>query len=287
MVVDVREAPFHTIRYGGGIGVDPVRQEYRLIAEYTDRNFLGDLRKLTLRGKLGWAFLPALWNIDQHAPIFDFYAEFEQPRFPGRDFKWLSSVDFYKNIEQAYDYIGVRAKTGIVWQPHSSFRIYPSYNIEVDRIAGVTKGLSGSAPQLAYGCNLSPADPVCYQFLSFLELVIEWDRRDDKLEPRNGWFVSLGIQRGGGFLGGDYTLLAALPGPPRVQVVGQLHPRRQAADRDPALRSRPAPSPPGSSPGAAPSTAASAPGGSRRCSRCRTTTRPRRIRWWGASARRS
>ena len=130
VVVDVREAPFHTIRYGGGIGVDPVRQEYRLIAEYTDRNFLGDLRKLTLRAKAGWAFLPALWNIDQQAPIFDLFAEFEQPRFPGRDFKWISSLDFYKNIEQAYNYIGVRAKTGIVWQPTSSFRIYPSYNIE-------------------------------------------------------------------------------------------------------------------------------------------------------------
>jgi translocation and assembly module TamA len=211
VVVDVREAPFHTIRYGGGVGVDPVRQEYRLIAEYTDRNFLGDLRKLTLRGKVGWAFLPALWNIQQQAPIFDFYAEFEQPRFPGRDFKWISSLNLYKNIEQAYDYIGVRAKTGIVWQPHSSFRIYPSYNIEVDRIRGLTQGLSGSAPQLAYGCNLTPEDPVCYQFLSFLELVIEWDRRDDKLEPRNGWFLSLGIQRGGGFLGGDYTYWRIFP----------------------------------------------------------------------------
>jgi translocation and assembly module TamA len=211
VVVDVREAPFHTIRYGGGLGLDPVRQEYRLIAEYTDRNFLGDLRRLTLRAKVGWAFLPALWKIDQQAPIFDLSAEFEQPRFPGRDFKWLSSLDFYKNIEQAYGYIGVRAKTGIVWQPHSSFRIYPSYNIEVDRITGITNGLTGSAPQLAYGCNLTPQDPVCYQFLSFLELLIEWDRRDDKLEPRNGWFVSLGIQRGGGFLGGDYTYWRLFP----------------------------------------------------------------------------
>ena len=211
VVVDVREAPFHTIRYGGGIGLDPVRQEYRLIAEYTDRNFLGDLRKLTLRAKVGWAFLPALWKIEQQAPIFDLYAEFEQPRFPGRDFKWLSSLNFYKNIEQAYDYIGVKAKTGIVWQPHSTFRIYPSYNIEVDRIHGITQGLSGSAPQLAYGCNLTPEDPVCYQFLSFLELLIEWDRRDDKLEPRNGWFLSLSIQRGGGFLGGDYTYWRLFP----------------------------------------------------------------------------
>ncbi len=211
VVVDVREAPFHTIRYGGGIGLDPVRQEYRLIAEYTDRNFLGDLRRLTLRAKVGWAFLPALWKIEQQAPIFDLFAEFEQPRFPGRDFKWISSVNVYKNIEQAYGFLGGKGKTGIVWQPHSSFRIYPSYNIEVDRITGVTNGLSGSAPQLAYGCNLTPQDPVCYQILSFLELLIEWDKRDDKLEPRNGWFLSLAIQRGGGFLGGDYTYWRLFP----------------------------------------------------------------------------
>jgi len=211
VVVDVREAPFHTIRYGGGIGLDPVRQEYRLIAEYTERNFLGDLRRLTLRGKVGWAFLPALWNIQQQAPIFDLYTEFEQPRFPGRDFKWISSVDVYKNLEQAYGFIGGKGKTGIVWQPHSTFRIYPSYNIEVDRITGVTNGLTGSAPQLAYGCNLTPDNPVCYVTLSYLELVIEWDRRDDKLEPRNGWFMSLGIQQGGGILGGDYKYTRIFP----------------------------------------------------------------------------
>ena len=76
----------------------------------------------------------------------------------------------------------------------------------IGRTNGLTNGLTGSAPQLAYGCNLTPQDPVCYQFLSFLELVIEWDRRDDKLEPRNGWFASLSIQRGGGFLGGVLVL---------------------------------------------------------------------------------
>ena len=211
MVVDVRESPFHSIRYGGGIGIDPVRQEYRLTAEYVDRNFLGDLRRLTLRGKVGWAFLPAIWNIQQNGSLFDFYTEFEQPRFPGRDFKWVSSVDFYKNLEQAYGYIGTRGRTGIIWQPTRNFRIYPSYNIELDRITGITNGLSGTAPQLAYGCNLTPTDPVCYVFLSYLEISFEWDARDNKFEPRNGWFAALGIQQGGSWLGGDYTYVRIFP----------------------------------------------------------------------------
>jgi len=211
VIVDVRESPFHTLRYGGGVGIDPVRQEYRLISEYVDRNFLGDLRKLTLRAKAGWAFLPALWNVSQQAPIFDLFAEFEQPRFPGRDFRWISSVEVYKNLEEAYGYWGGRGRTGIVWQPHTSFRIYPSYNLEIDRITGVTNGLTGSAPSLAYGCNLTPETPSCYVVLSYLELLIEWDRRDDKLDPREGWFLSLGIQQGGGFLGGDYTYTRLFP----------------------------------------------------------------------------
>ncbi|MGZ6097321.1 MAG: BamA/OMP85 family outer membrane protein [Myxococcaceae bacterium] len=211
VVVDVRESPFHSIRYGGRIGIDPVRQEYRLTAEYVDRNFLGDLRRLTVRGKVGWAFLPAIWNIQQNGSLFDLYTEFEQPRFPGRDFKWVSSVDFYKNLEQAYGYLGTRGRTGIIWQPVSNFRIYPSYNLELDRITGVTNGLSGTAPQLAYGCNLTPTDPVCYVFLSYLEISFEWDNRDDKLEPRNGWLAALGIQQGGGWLGGDYTYVRIFP----------------------------------------------------------------------------
>jgi len=211
VVVDVRESPFHTIRYGGGIGIDPVRQEFRLTAEYVDRNFLGDLRRLTVRGKVGWAFLPAIWNIQQNGPLFDLFAEFEQPRFPGRDFRWVSSLDFYRNLEQAYGYFGARGKTGIIWQPTGNFRIYPSYNVELDRITGVTNGLSGTAPQLAYGCNLTPTDPVCYVFLSYLEISIEWDNRDDKLEPRNGWLAALGIQQGGGWLGGDYTYVRLFP----------------------------------------------------------------------------
>jgi translocation and assembly module TamA len=211
VVIDVRESPFHTIRYGGGLGIDPVRQEYRLISEYTDRNFLGGLRRLTLRGKAGWAFLPALWNSTQNAPIFDLYAEFEQPRFPARNFRWISSVDAYKNLEDAYGYWGIKAKTGIVWQPHSSFSIYPSYNIEVDRITGQTNGLTGNAPSLAYGCNLGPGEDTCYVTLSFLELVVEWDRRDDKLEPRNGWYMSFGVQRGGGILGGSYDYTRLFP----------------------------------------------------------------------------
>jgi translocation and assembly module TamA len=207
VIVDVREAPFHTIRYGGGLGVDPVRQEYRLTAEYTDRNFLGDLRRLTLRGKVGWAFLPALWSIDQNGFLFNLHAEFEQPRWPARNFRFLTSAEAYKNIEQAYSYYGVKGKLGIIWEPVLGFTIYPSYNIEVDRITGNTNGLTGNAPALAYGCNFENSN-VCYETLSYGELVIAWDKRDDKLEPRNGWYLSFGIQKS---LGGGYQYVRLFP----------------------------------------------------------------------------
>src|SRR5207302_7301979 len=62
IVVDVREARFHSIRVGPGVGIDSVRQEARLIGEYSDRDFLGGLRRLTIRGKAGYAFLPTIWG---------------------------------------------------------------------------------------------------------------------------------------------------------------------------------------------------------------------------------
>ena len=58
VVVDVREAPFRSVRAGGGIGLDAARQEIRVLGEWTHRNFLGGLRKLTLTSRVGYAFIP-------------------------------------------------------------------------------------------------------------------------------------------------------------------------------------------------------------------------------------
>lgn len=218
IVVDVREAPFHTLRSGGGFGIDQTRNEGRLLAEYVNRDFFGGLRKLTLRGKVGWAFIPNIWTslggsqtqATKSEPIYRVGAELEQPRFFFRDVRLETSVESERGVEQAYSYVGAKAKVGFIWQPHPAFSIFPSYNIETDYLLSGQVSLGGRSPALFFGKQCG-GDVNCLVTLSYLEQAIVWDRRDDPLEPRKGYYVSLNFQEGGGALRGSFDYLRIRP----------------------------------------------------------------------------
>jgi translocation and assembly module TamA len=219
VVVDVREAPLRSIRLGGGLGVDAARQEGRLLAEWTNRNIFGGLRRLTVRGRVGYAFLPSIYGVsrgDEGAKsdiIFDTTTEFEQPRFLLRDLRLQASVSGEKGLEQAYSFIGGRLRTGVIWQPHPDLSVFPTYNLEVYQLEGKVGANEVGIPPITLGCRnqSSPAGEPCTIRLSYLETTVQWDRRDDKLEPRNGYYAALSIQGGGGPLFGDFTYVRLLP----------------------------------------------------------------------------
>lgn len=231
VVVDVREAPFRSIRLGGGIGLDAARQEGRVLGEWTDRNFLGGLRRLTINGRLGYAFIPnitaAFDKIDTngdgipdapnlttpHGVVGRLSIEFEQPRFLARDLRLQASLNGERGLEQAFNYIGARGRGGVIWQPHPDFSLTPTYNLELYRLQG-QRGLGdqSTVPTLVLGCpaGSSSAD-TCNISVSYLEEVAEWNRRDDPIAPRNGYYLSLSLQEGGGPLQGDFNFLRVLP----------------------------------------------------------------------------
>jgi translocation and assembly module TamA len=215
VVVDVRESPFHSIRMGGGAGLEQSRYEGRLLTEYVDRNFGGGLRKLTLRAKVGYAWLisaplagSAPTALEQSGVIFNATSELEQPRFLFRDITQENSLTVERSLEPAYNYIGTRLKVGFIWQPHPNFSIYPSYNFEAYSIHGVPT-VTGTTPTEFLGCGNqgSTTSTSCFIPLSYLEQVIEWDRRDDRLEPRSGYYLALSFQQGGGPLMGASDFL--------------------------------------------------------------------------------
>jgi translocation and assembly module TamA len=216
MTVDVREAPFHTVRFGAGLEIDPGRNETRLIGEYTDRDFLGGLRKFTLRGELGWVFVPNILTILQQGPVaqksepvYLVKADFEQPRALFKDVRLQTSLMSQRDAQQTYSFIGGGGRFGFVWQPHSTFSISPSYNLELDYLLSGQTSLGGNAPELFYGC---PAGEVnCLIVLSYLEQAIIWDHRDEIAEPRTGFYLALTLQEGGDFLGGSFTYFRIVP----------------------------------------------------------------------------
>ena len=70
--------------------------------------------------------------------------------------------------------------------------------------------MSGAvASPLTLGCTTT--DGQCLVWLSYLEQVFTWDRRNHTLEPKRGFLLSLGLQEGGGPLQGDFTYMRALP----------------------------------------------------------------------------
>lgn len=213
----VREAPFRTLRLGGGLTADQIHNEVHLTGDWTHRNFLGGMRKLTLHAMVGWAFIPDIYAVatndlsvaPRSGPIFALGVLFEQPRFLGRpSLREQSSVTFERTIQQSYENLASRLANGVIWSPRTRLSIYPAYHLEFDHLNGSPINSAATAP-LTLGCETTSG--TCNVWLSYLEEVVTWDRRDIALEPRRGVYASLSLQEGGGPLQGNFDYLRVLP----------------------------------------------------------------------------
>jgi translocation and assembly module TamA len=215
--VVVREGSFRTLRLGGGARVDAIRNEARLVGDWTNRDFLGGMRKLMVHLELGWAFLPNIVAVarndpseaPRNGPIARLRTDFEQPRFLGRpSLRWRNSLELDRTLEQTYDLFSTRITTGVGWQARSTITLFPSYRLEVDYLDGAPINSAATAP-LTLGCETTSNH--CWVWLSYLDALITWDRRDHLFDPRNGTYLSLDLQGGGGPLGGDFDYVRVLP----------------------------------------------------------------------------
>ena len=201
VVVDVKEAPFRSVRIGGGLGGDLIRQEVRGIFEYTDRNlglsrfFFPNSRldRLTLKAKLGVAFLPNVVDVirglatSKYGPTGRLYAEYEVPRMLGlRTLSFQGSLDLLRTLDNTYDYWALEGKLGVIWRPRIDVTVFPSLNFNGFLLQTALE-LRDTAPANAIGCPQAP--DVCW--VSFLDLNVELDRRDNRIEAREGYYLSL------------------------------------------------------------------------------------------------
>jgi translocation and assembly module TamA len=221
VVVAVREGPFRTLRAGGGVKIDQIHQEARLIGEWSHRNFQGGLRRLTIHGEVGWAFLPSVWAVasndltvaPRNGPVADFWITFEQPRFLGHpSLREQSSFEIDRTIQQSYDNLAGRVGTGVIWQPRTRVSIFPAYRLEGDylnRSPFTTGAAAAATAPLTLGCHTTSGS--CLVWLSYLEETVTWDHRDKPLEPRQGFYASVSLQQGGGPLQGNFSYLRVSP----------------------------------------------------------------------------
>jgi len=204
-------------RGGGGGSLDEIRNEVLALSEWTNRDFLGGMRKLTAHAEAGWAFIPNFYAVStndvtspsRNGPIAKTSLQFEQPRFLDRpSLREQSKLEVERTLEQTYNAISARLTNGVIWQPRSRLSIFPSYHLEADYLNGPPVSSAATAP-LTLGCDTTSDH--CLVWLSYLEEVLTWDRRDHPLEPRNGFYASLSLQEGGGPLRGNFSYFRVLP----------------------------------------------------------------------------
>lgn len=196
--VELTGAPLRTLRLGGGVQLDTLQTGAHLFAGYDHENFLGGLRRLSLELRPRLVFYPT--RLDNLAPPDDLLPELgalatlRQPGF--LEARTLGSLRVQYNIyavlnalSDGVDVLGYREArvAGALDRPLGRhLRVQPSHVVQTNT-------------PFAYVGDL--ADELGSLVISYSELLLTLDLRDDILSPRRGLRLLLPLQAAG--LGGD------------------------------------------------------------------------------------
>ena len=194
--VNVREAPFQTVRFGLGGSVEETRTELpRLRGEYTNRSLFGGLRRLELASTVGYAFVPSLLQYDpSHSGITTITsAQITVPNIIQPGLEWVSRVEFAREIQSGYSYNDVAARSGLLYRrgPHSvgaSLNFVRYFSVAVQGLTGYDQLNLAPNTQIFRDCGTGCT-------LTYPELRYNYDGRDNLIEPTQGFFGAIGLQQ--------------------------------------------------------------------------------------------
>jgi len=151
--VSVHEAPFRTIRAGPGFTLEGnVRWEADATLAWSHRNWLGGLRKLNLEGRVGYAWLPTVFNSTEQGFVGRLLADFTQPQILTRYLDLNLHGELERGIEQAYSFFAERFRMGVPFKLGRVVRFAPSLNFELYQIGGVPSATGEASSLLLATC---------------------------------------------------------------------------------------------------------------------------------------
>ncbi len=208
VIVNVAEAPFRTLRAGPGFGIQGnTRWDVNAMAGWTHRNFLGDLRKLQLELRGGYAWL--VTRPRKEGPVALLSAEFSQPSAISSRIDASTRFEVERGIEQAYDFWSERLKVSFPIRFTQRLVLVPSWNLDVYQLEEVASSFDPTQP-VERGPELQNCrGTVC--LLSYLQQSLQWDGRNDPVNPRRGLAVTLVVQEGFAVGGYGYRYLRFVP----------------------------------------------------------------------------
>ena len=197
----VREAKLRTVRLGGGSRFDVMRLSAHLRVGWEDRNFLGGMRRYNVEVRPGLTFFPTRLDFPLQGPTkvlpeVRVNTELRQPSFiEGRTTGFISGeYNVFPVIyplpegvppedEPIVGYQQIKAGTGVERSFFSQhLLVTPSYNWQANFPFSYQKELQEGL------------DPIR---VSFPELFMGLDFRDDPIQTKRGFYVSNSIQVAG------------------------------------------------------------------------------------------
>lgn len=198
IVITVAEGKMQSIGLGGGIGFDTGRNEGRLRGIYSNRNFLGGLRRFDLEVVPAYVFTPSITLTERRGFGGRFTASFQQPDlFLSRGvhhLSFISRVESERDIQNAFVYDSAKARTGLLWPNNARSNFEVGVNFELFGLDALTAQLG----QCTSNCSL-------YYFDQRAVL----DKRDNPISARRGYWLSLTLQEAG--FKGDFNYVMVLP----------------------------------------------------------------------------
>ena len=190
--VDVREAPFQTMRYGLGASLEQNRFVVpRVKIEYTNRNFLGGAHKLELAEQAGYAFVPSITSPDKTGPVSLTTVQFTLPSFLPFGIDFINRAEFSREIQYGFNYYETAARTALQLRYGkqtivASLNFVHYFGATLDLDLGTLLNNNGTGAALLSNCV-----PSCT--LTYPELRWTLDLRDDLIEPTKGFYATASI----------------------------------------------------------------------------------------------
>jgi len=192
--INVREAPFQTIRLGVGGSAEEGRWELpRLTAEYTNRSLLGGLRRLELASTIGYAFVPnpfpGQYVADQSGITTLDSAQVTVPNVFIPGLEWVTRGEYAREIQSGFSYQDVAARIGLLYR-----RAQHSVSLSMNFVRYFEVELRGTDLSSVSGAAIAQDCPKACNLL-YPELRYTFDARDNLIEPTEGFYGSVSFQQ--------------------------------------------------------------------------------------------
>ena len=199
--VTVEPDKLKAIHVGGGVQVDSIQSDIHLVGGWEHRNFFGGLRSLTFELKPGVVLYPTRFPTfkapQKPLPELKFNAQFRQPGFLEARTGLFTRLDgsispvilTKDEVSNLLGYRDIRISGGLD-RSFNSLRLYGS----------ISHTVQFDSPFLYFGDPQS-IDLLHSIIISYPELVLTFDLRDQQVHPHEGIYVTTDLQTAG--LGGS------------------------------------------------------------------------------------